>query len=155
MNEHTQLIRRLSRIRAAARRRMVTYGVCAVLAGGVVALLTIVTLDWMLDFPPLLRLCAAAAFLIGFVWAVMRWIVKPLIVPLTLEEVAARIERRFPGLKDRLRSAVCFLEQGGDGSPALTESVIAETHRQAAGLPLESVLSLRPMVVRGLWLVAG
>jgi len=130
------------------RRRLLAFGVCAVLAGGVVAFLTIVSLDWLLDLPPLLRLFATAAFLTGFLLSLIQWVVRPLGTPLGLEVIAAQIEEHFKTLEDRLSSTVDFVQHGSSGSERLTREVVTRTESLLNQLPLESALSLRPVLVR-------
>ncbi len=45
---HSDLLQRLGKMRTMIRARLVVYGLCAVMSGGVVAFLTIVTLDRLL-----------------------------------------------------------------------------------------------------------
>ena len=98
MDQSTELLTRLNVIRRTVRRRLVVYGACAVLAGSAFAFLTIITLDWLLWFPPFLRLVGAVMFFIGFVMAILHWIVKPLQAPFGLEELAGHGTESGDGL---------------------------------------------------------
>ena len=100
------------------RRRLVGYGICAVLVSGVASFLMIVTLDWLLWLPPLLRIVVGGLFIVGFVGVTLHWIVKPLQARLGIDEVAARLEAHFSTLQDRLSSTVNFIEQRSAGSPS-------------------------------------
>ena len=96
----TALLHRLESIRRLVRRRLIAYGICAVLAGGVASFLTVVTLDWLLWLPAVLRLFVALLFFTGFLLAAIHWIVTPLRTPLRVEHIAARLEhqpRRIAG----------------------------------------------------------
>jgi hypothetical protein len=70
------------------------------------------------------------------------------------EQVAQRIERRFPQLRDRLSSTLAFLIQAEDdptaGSPALRRAVVAETAAAVEGLDFASAIDARRP-----WLLAG
>jgi len=143
MTTYLPLLDRLEAMRRAVRRRLIAYGVLAVGAGGVAAFLTIVSFDQFLDFPSVLRIIVALIFFGGFAFACNRWIITPLRSPLTVETIASRLERHFPGLDDRLTSTVQFLQGGAIGSERMRSAVIDETEKQVAALPLESALSLR------------
>ena len=142
-----QLISRLETLQRRVRRRLVAYGVFAVLAGGVTALLTIVVLDWLLWLPVPLRAVGATLFVAGFVASSYHWIVTPLQARLGIDELAARLEHHFGSLRDQLSSAVNFLE-GGDSSSALMREAVARTEEEVSGIPLESALSMGPLARR-------
>ncbi|GEM_PF-1298719 len=144
----SELIQRLDDLRRTIRRRLIGYGVCAVAAGGVVAFLTIVTLDWFLWLPPALRLAGAAIFLGGSVLSAWHWVVEPLRAKLGLAEIAARLERHFVPLTDRLSSAVSFSERPDAGSPIMMRQVVSDTERLLREVALENALSLKPLAVR-------
>lgn len=150
-----QLIPRLTALRATIRRRLLAYGACAVLTGGMAAFLTIVMLDWMLELPPWPRTVVAALFLAGFAAAALRWIVRPMHARLGIDEIAARLEAHFSTLKDRLLSTINFIEHGDAGSKSMMRQVVTTTERMIREIPLESVLSLRPIVLRALLLVGS
>ncbi|MGB2985935.1 MAG: DUF4175 family protein [Phycisphaerae bacterium] len=151
----SKVLRRLSALRATVRRRLVGYGICAVLVSGVASFLTIVTLDWLLWLPPLLRIIVGGLFIAGFVGATLHWIVKPLQARLGIDEVAARLEAHFSTLQDRLSSTVNFIEQRSAGSPSLMRQVIANTERIIKNIPLESALTLQPLMLRGVLLAVS
>ena len=106
----SSLITRLSALRTTVRRRLVAYGLCVVAAGGVAAFLAVVTLDWCLWLPGPLRVIGGVLYLVGFVWAMLHWVIRPARAELSLEEVAARLETYFGSLGDRLVSTVNFLD---------------------------------------------
>ncbi len=153
----SKLIERLTAFRRTIRLRMVAYGLCAVAAGGVLGFLAITGLDWMLVFPPIPRLITAVIFLVGGVAATMRWVVTPLLKPITLGEIAGKLEEyRWPlkdddqgMLKDRLRSTIAFLLGHDAGSDELRNQVIANTDRVVRDLRFTDVLSLQPLLSRG------
>jgi hypothetical protein len=151
----SELIDRLTGLRRTVQHRLIAYGLCAVLAGGIVSLLTIVTLDWLLDLPWLLRMIVAVFFLAGFVGATLHWIVKPLQAQLTLDEIAGKLEQHFPVLRDRLSSAVNFAQYDDPGSERMVRAVIEDTEQAVQSLPLGEALSLRPLIARFVWLIAG
>lgn len=151
----SKIIERLIRMRTTVRRRLIAYGFCATLAGGVAALLAIVSLDWLLHLPALLRLIVAGLFFIGFVAAIYHWIVHPARARISLDMIASRLEAHFGNLDDRLSSAVSFLEHAPAGSPGLTQRVVANTETILHYVPLESALSLKPLIIRAGLLLVG
>lgn len=142
---HEDLLARLEHLRRAIHRRLLAYGVCAVLAGGVASFLTVVTLDWLLWFPAALRLIVAVLFFTGFVLAAWHWVLTPLRARVTVEQVAARLERRFDPLRDRLSSTVQFLTKKEAESSPLAARVVRETESLVAGTRLEQALTPRPL----------
>ncbi len=172
----TELIHRLSELRQTLRRRLVAYGVVAVAAGGVFSFLTIVTLDWMLRLPPILRIVIGIFFLAGFGLATLHWVVRPLRAPLRLREIAGTLERHFGRRDDRLSSAVDFVSHAGDAgrqgqrgevpppfrpsvpsgwSRSLIERVLGDTDDLVRQMRFADALSARPLIVRVAWLAGG
>jgi len=149
--EPSSLILRLTTLRRTIRRRLLAYGLCVVAAGGVASFLTVVAFDWFLGFPPLLRVMVAGLFLAGLVGATRHWIIQPLRAPIRLADVAACLEARWGTFNDQLLSTVDFLEreQNDAGSGSMMRRVIDHTERIIQDVPLESALSLKPLVIRG------
>jgi len=150
VHEFDQISVRLGRIRQTVRRRLVAFGVFAVIAGGAVSLLTIVLLDWLLWLPPALRIFGLLLFVGGFVGATYHWVVQPLRAPLGIDEIAGTLEECFPALRDRLSSTVNFLRRFREGaSNDLMQEVIARTDEVLDRVPLERALASGPVAVRG------
>ena len=101
-----------------------------VLFGG---LLVTGVLDWLIHFDdPGLRLVIGLALLAGSGAMLWRQLIAPLRQPLGTTFLAARIERRFPGLHSRVLSAVEFLQHKLDaksGSPELQRAVVGQALR--------------------------
>ena len=98
-----------------------------VLFGG---LLVSGTLDWLIHFDDAgLRLVIGLALLAGSGAMLWRQLISPLMQPLGTTFLASRIERRFPGLRSRVLSAVEFLQHKLDsrsGSPELQRVVVGQ-----------------------------
>lgn len=146
---NNELILRLTSVRRRVRRRLAAYGLFAVLGGGALAFLTILTLDWALWLPGPLRALGLLLFIAGFFGATLHWIVRPLRVRIGLEEIAGRLERHFAPLGDQLSSSVNFLGGAEGASPEMVQEVIGDTERRIRDLPLESALRVEPVAVRG------
>ncbi|UCF34514.1 MAG: hypothetical protein JSV78_04270 [Phycisphaerales bacterium] len=143
--QESRLITRLHALRRRIRTQLIVYGLCAVGAGGVVAFLTILALDWFLELPAVPRIVIALTFLVGLLIAVVYWIVRPLQARLGIDELAGRLERRFRHLEDRVTSTVNFLQNREAGSTEMMDRVIADTDRMVADLPFEAALTLKPL----------
>ncbi len=154
-SESVEILLHLSRLRRSIRTRLGCYGALTVLAGGCLSLLTILAVDWLLELPPLLRVFGAVLFVLGFGFASLHWIVRPLQKPLSLTQVAGRLERHFGGMDDRLTSAVDFLTHGQAASVELMRQVIVNTNRVLNVLPIRSVLTSRPLLIQGGLLILG
>ncbi|MCH8241715.1 MAG: hypothetical protein IH897_03765 [Planctomycetes bacterium] len=153
MMRDSQLIRRLEKIRITVRRRLLVYGVMAVVAGGIASFLTFSTLDWLLRLPGLLRLAGIGLFLAGAGGATLHWVIRPLRAAIDVAEIARQLEMRFASLRDRLSSTVHFLEHGSSDSESMTRRVIENTDTTIAPMPLESALSLAPTARCGVLLL--
>ncbi len=152
--EQSTLIQRLETIRGMVRRRLLGYGFCVVLAGGVFSFISILGFDWLLALPAVLRILVAILFLVGFVGASLHWIARPMQMKLGLDEIAAKLEQHFGCFQDRLASTVNFIErraaQEAEGdSVGMMERTIANADRLARKVRLASALSLRPLFARG------
>jgi len=152
------LIKRLHTIRRMVRRRLIGYGFCATLAAGIISFMTALTFDWLLELPAVLRIAVAMAFLGGLFASTIHWIVRPVRARLEVAEIAGQLERHFKRLEDRLSSTVNFLQgQPADvaarGSASMMQQVISNTDRAIREIPLESALTLRPLVARGVLLM--
>jgi hypothetical protein len=103
-----------------------------------------------LDAPIRAALLATLAAFLG--WLTWRYVVTPLIVRFRDLDIALRIERRWPGLNDRLASTVQFLRargQGADfylGSAALREAVVEQTLKETESIDFREVVDRRPVV---------
>ena len=155
MEQSRVILAYLTALRRTVRRRLVTYGLFAVVASGVPALLTVIILDWLFWLPPLLRTAGGLTFVAGFVGATLHWVVRPLRARVGIDELAGELERRFRALQDRLSSTVNFLERRDAGSAAMMRQVIAETEQTIRELPLGAALSIRPLAVRGAVFATG
>lgn len=98
------------------------------------------TLDWLLHFDDSgTRLVLGIALLGLSGWMLWRQLIAPLRVTLSGPFLASRVERRFPGLNNRLLSAVEFLDHRLDaklGSTELQQAVV--------GQALEDLVRIEP-----------
>jgi hypothetical protein len=101
------------------------------------------------------RLILSLAVLLGVAWACWRFLAPVLGRHRSLIHSAARIERHFPVLGERLSSAIAFLAQSPDdptaGSVVLRRAVVAETEALAVDLDFQAAVEPKP-ARRALWL---
>ncbi|HNQ22977.1 MAG TPA: hypothetical protein PKK06_07780 [Phycisphaerae bacterium] len=149
-----ELIRRLHALRRQVRLRLVLYGLGAVAAGTGAAALGLMTLDWLVQLPGVLRLAVGVAFVGGVGLAAWYWIIHPWCAPLGLTEVASRVDRYFAASTsaawptDELTSAVSFLEHPLPASAALVERTIARAEQRLRGHAPVTALTKRPLTLR-------
>ena len=140
---------RIVETRRKAARLSFIYGASWV-AGSLVATLVVLGLaDYLIHFhDPGIRALATLAVVLAVGWTSYRYLYPALAGRLGDVEVAQRIERRFPGLQDRLASAVEFLHQDESdpqaGRRGLRRAVIVETTDAVERLNLDEVLERRP-----------
>jgi len=148
-----------------ARRLTLSYALCWFLSALVATVGLLALVDYLVRFEDrgIRAMCSLAALAIvvlaarRYVWGAARRRYGDI-------DVALRIERRFPALRDRLASAVQFLnEPAGDplaGSPALRRMVVAEATAEVGQLDLNEAVDTRParraaLVAAAVCLVAG
>jgi len=104
-------------------------------------------LDWMLHFDDSgVRLVIGLSLLTAASIIVWRHLILPLMQPLSPTFLAARIERRFPGLRSRVLSAVEFLQHRLDpklGSSELQQAVVASALRDLETIQTHDVIETR------------
>ena len=114
------------------RVRLLTWisGLCWTALALLGGLLVTGTLDWLLHFDDSGTRLVFGLGLLGLSsWLLWRQLIAPLRLPLSSSFLAARVERRFPGLNNRILSAVEFLEHRLDsrlGSTELQQAVVGQ-----------------------------
>src|SRR5438477_2359115 len=141
----TMLINSLQAIRRRVRTLSVLFGVGIVAAASATLIVLLVLLDYGLNLPPVPRVFMLAVALAALGYAMVRWIVKPVLARLSLTDVASRLEAAFPQFDDRLRSTVDFLGGKVPGSEMMKARVVDETTRLAGVLDLDAAVVTRPV----------
>lgn len=148
-----------------ARRLTLSHALCWFLSALVATVGLLALVDYLVRFEDrgIRAMCSLAALAL-VVLAARRYVWGAALRRYGDIDVALRIERRFPALRDRLASAVQFLnEPEGDplaGSPALRRMVVAEATAEVGQLELNEAIDTRParraaLVAAGVCLVAG
>src|SRR5688572_26686346 len=142
----TMLISSLEGIRRKVRVLSVLYGVGVVLASVVGLVLAVMLLDYLLNlmaWPRVVMMLGGAALLGYVAW---RWVIRPVLARMTINDIAGRVETAFPQFDDRLRSTVDFLAQQKriPGSDAMKDRVVSETATLAGNLDMNRAIVARP-----------
>ncbi len=144
---NTSLKTRLTELRQHIRRLLLLNGVgwlVTVLVGSM-ALLGI--LDWLLRFDDTgTRLILSLTVLAATGYVAYRWLLAPLLVKLSDLDLALRIEKLHPDLKDSLASTVQFLQGDIDptiGSPELQKQVVEQTIANLNHVDFDEVIQTR------------
>lgn len=135
----------------AMRRRLkllgVVYGIGLTIAASGGILLSAGLIDYLLNLSAAVRLILLLMFVGSCGYLAAQWAVMPALASLPLQAVAARLERIFPQLDDRLCSTVDFLQSDVPGSPLMQRQVTQETARIASRLKLERAIDFRPALL--------
>jgi len=132
-------------LRARVRRLVVLHGICWVVAAVLATVMVLGSADYLIRFQDRgIRVICSLLVLGALGWTCYRFVHLPLIFRLRDVDLAARVQRRFPDLDDRLVSSVEFLQQSEDeplaGSAALRRAVIVETTAETERLDFSEAL---------------
>jgi hypothetical protein len=104
----SELESRIFQLRARVRRLLALHGLSLLVALLVPLVIVAVLADWLIHLDAAVRM----ALLLGLIglggWLAYRHVITPLVVRFRDLDIALRIERRWPGLNDRLASTVQF-----------------------------------------------
>jgi hypothetical protein len=146
---------KLAGLRRRVRLLVLVRGLSAMLSTALAAAILLGLVDYLLRFQDRgLRIMASLALLGALGRAGYRFFYLPAIVRFRDADLAVKLQRRFPGLDDRLLSAVEFIAQAEDdptaGSPGLRRSVIAQTTAETADIDFNQAVNSRPAVYAAL-----
>ncbi len=144
---------RIAALRGRVRRLLALHGLSLVVAGLAVFTLLAGLADWSIHLAREIRVALLAAMigLAGYLF--VRLVVLPLVVRFRDLDIALKIERRWPGLNDRLASTIQFLDmqEAGEGdrsdvlgSQALREATIKQTIDEVQSIDFRAVVDPRP-----------
>lgn len=150
-----QLFARLQALRQRVRQLLWIYGACWLVGSFLAATLACGLLDWFLRIEDTGIRCVMTLLVVGLTGFVgWRFLVVPLLTRLSDLDLALRIERRFPDLRDSLASAVQFLQGGQSelvGSIEMQQATISQALDRLRRVSPESMLELQPVKQAGLW----
>lgn len=109
----------------------------------------IISLDWMLDITdPASRLLLGLAAGSMVIWILWKHLIVPLKTPLTDLDLALKIERRYPTLRDSFSSSIQFDHQSTTqfaGSPQMRQAVIEDTFQRASQINFLELIDTHPL----------
>ena len=143
--------KKLSSLKFALRAHLAGRGTALVLVALVAAVFFSFAIDRKLELEQRLqRILITLAALGGVGYVVWRYLLRPLRVPMTLDELALVLERHYPKLDDRLISTLDFSFQDMAGVGA-SEALIRRVAEQANSLA-EGLDSRAPVRGRETWI---
>ncbi|MFT5525779.1 MAG: hypothetical protein ACI9HK_003749 [Pirellulaceae bacterium] len=142
------LIERVRSIGRRAKRLVIIYGVGWFIASVLASALALGLVDFICRFQDVtLRLLTSGVLLAVIVWSFRKFVYPAIQYQRTEVAIAQLVERVHPHLRDRLSSAIEFLQQeeGDDaaGSLQLRQAVIAETGALAETIEFEKCIDVR------------
>ena len=144
------LLIRISALRGRIRRLLATYGLARVAALFVGILLLAGWADWAVHLASPIRAVEFLATIAALGWSIRKFFLRPLLANFDDLSLALKIEDRWPGLQDRLASAVEFLELPTDqktsdnASPELRKRVIEQAYAEVESIDFTQAIDHRP-----------
>lgn len=124
-------------------------GLCRGLALFLILAFVMISFDWALNITdPVIRLILGLAAGSYVAWTLWQNLVIPLKTPLTDFDLALKIERQHPALKDSFSSSVQFDNQKTaqfSGSSQLRQAVIEDAYRQASRINFLELIDTHPI----------
>ena len=149
----TPLHSRLHSLRGRVRRLLALHGLSLIVAAVAVFTLLACLADWAIQLASEVRVGLLAAMAGATLFLFARHVVAPLVVRFRDLDIAMKIERRWPGLEDRLASTVQFLDLEragvGDredvlGSRALRDATVKQTLAETDAIDFRQVVDPKP-----------
>jgi hypothetical protein len=142
---------KLADLRRRVRLLVVIYGLSAIVGIVLSAAILLGLTDYLLRYQDRgLRIFATLALLGALGWAYYRFFYLLTLVRFRDVDLAIKLQHRYPGLEDRLLSAVEFIAQDEDdqtaGSPVLRRSVIAQTTAETESIDFNKAVDPSPVV---------
>ena len=152
---------RIAALRGQVRRLLALHGVGRIVALATPVVLAACLADYLIHLAPEVRLALLTAWF-GLL-AVLAWrhVVLPLVMRFRDLNIALKIEKRWPGLNDRLASTMQFLEVRGKpgaesmGSESLRDATVRQTLAETASIDFRQVVDRRPVYRAALWAAAA
>ncbi|QDU07856.1 hypothetical protein [Gimesia aquarii] len=124
-------------------------GLCWGLTMLLISASLVISLDWALKISdPMIRLILGLGAGSFVVWILWQHLVIPLKTPLTDFDLALKIERQYPRLKDSFSSSVLFDTEKPShftGSSQLRQAVIKDAYQQASQINFLELIDTRPI----------
>ena len=153
-----ELETRISRLRGQVRRLLAAHGLSLVVAVAVSLAVVSGLLDWLFHLDSIVRTLLLISIAGALAYIAYRWILRPLVQRFDDLAIAMRIEKRWPGLRDRLTSTVQFLRLDPNdqryGSAELREATVRKALEETSRIDFREVVEKRP-IYQAVGLAAG
>jgi hypothetical protein len=147
---YSEILSRIAAVRSRENRVELTYGLLVSSIVAVLLVVSVVILEQLFSFGVIGRTILAAIAVAGIA-GVIAWLAGPALLRLSGlsrarsdGEIALKIGRHFPAVRDRLLDALQMFEQkellGTIYSPALIDASFADLHRSIQGLDFTAVV---------------
>jgi hypothetical protein len=140
---HDLIQAKLDALRRTLRRLILTAGLARVVLVAIGLAAAALLVDWVVHLDSGWRLALGLGMLATVAAAAWRFLVRPLLVPMTDRDLALLYERQFPELSDLLVSAVELPADARSGSRELVDAVVQQAETAANGIEPRVVPRLR------------
>ncbi|MBX3394534.1 MAG: hypothetical protein KF841_04115 [Phycisphaerae bacterium] len=125
-NDHGDILRDLAGVRRRLRTLLALESLGRIVVVVIPSVALTAVLDWWVNFPWLLRAGALAGGILWMALAVWRRVLRPLVAPIPLDQIALRWSAITDVERDEIAGAVEFMDGRGSGSAELWEQLISE-----------------------------
>lgn len=143
--QSNSLFQSLQRIQRKLRTLEVLHGLGLMMLWMVGLLLGAMGLDYLLHLPAVPRLLVLMGLVAVGGYLLFRRVLLPVARPLSLGDVAGKLEKAFPEFEDRLRSAVDFADEDLSSSVSMQQMVLQQATDMARRVNLDSALVRKPV----------
>ena len=154
-----ELIQRLKRFRASARRLLVQAQCASVVVGVIMFIAVVGMLDFVFRLPDLFRFVLLLGGLVALGWMLVRRVWPAIKFHPSLVEMALRVERHHPGVQGRLASAVDLAMAHSQDTNPLAKRSIDDAQSRATTVSFKGLLDARNarwlLILAGLAIILG
>lgn len=155
------LAARLGRLRKSIRALFAMDGLSRLVLAASAFVIATFVIDWTFILPAPVRLVLLVSGLLLLGWILLRRVFRPLAVPVSDDDLALFVERRYPHLNDRLISAIQLARaaeganpgKGVFNSPELVRALVEDASREASGVDFSRVVVRKHVGWKAAWAV--
>ncbi|UCG33070.1 MAG: hypothetical protein JSU68_00270 [Phycisphaerales bacterium] len=137
------ILKLMDRLRRRTRILVLLSGLLGFASCLLAGFLVLGLVDWLVWLPPMVRLVLSLALLCGLGHVALKYMVRPLVAPLSRVALASRLEYRYHHLGNRLSSAVQFLESPPRGSADMMGEVVRRAQGDVCDLDFDDAFAYR------------
>ena len=141
---------RIAALRGQARWLLAFHGLSWLVAAVVPLAVLAGLADWLFQLDIFVRLALLCAMTGVFLWVGYTLVLRPLFVRFADLDIALKIEKRWPGLNDRLSSTIQFLRESPSddryGSPALRGATVRQAIEETRSIDFREAIEHKPVI---------